>query len=250
MKKIKAYVINLPQSKGRREYMEALLSKYDFLDVQFIDGIDGRKLTQEEVDKLFDAKEAYKRYGRYLERGEIGCVLSHYKCYEEIIRSNEPYAMIFEDDISILKEFVITDAMRQILSSRKPTALMFSGDYWYIKKKKLDECREIATVYDCVGAYAYCINNKAAKLLLNKNPLRACVADHWSFYKRIGINIKAIYPYVIDANIGGFESDIRQSHFGEIKRNMTISNRIPAYWLSGIKKALVKVGHFVPKIRK
>lgn len=250
MEKIKAYVVNLPKSTHRKAYMEDLLSRYPFLDVTFIEAVDGRALTEEEIDAVFDRELAYQRYGRYMERGEIGCVLSHYKCYEEMVRDNVQYAFIFEDDISILKEFVVTDEMLKALSPDRPRSLMFSGDYWYYKMSKIDGERSLASVYDCVGAYAYMLNLPAAKLLLEKNPKRACVADHWSLYKRFGIRIKAVYPYVVDANIGPFESDIRQTHFGEFKKNMPLTECLHAYWLALIKKCLVKTGHFVSKIRK
>lgn len=249
MEKIKAYVVNLPKSTHRKAYMEELLSKFDFLDVTFIEGVDGRALTEEEVDSVFDKNLAYQRYGRYMERGEIGCVLSHYKCYEAMVKDKVPFAFVFEDDISILNEFVVTDEMIKALSPDKPRSLMFSGDYWYYRMRKIDEKRSLASVYDCVGAYAYMLNLKAAQLLLDRNPKRACVADHWSLYKRFGIKIKAVYPYVVDANIGPFESDIRQTHFGEFKKNMPLSERLHAYWLALVKKCLVKTGHFVAKIR-
>ena len=249
MERIKAYVINLPKSTHRKAYMEELLSKFEFLDVTFIEAVDGRSMAEEEIDLVFDKELAYSRYGRYMERGEIGCVLSHYKAYEAMVKDNVPYAFVFEDDISILNEFVVTEKMVKALSPDRPRSLMFSGDYWFCKMSRIDDKRSLASVYDCVGAYAYMLNLPAAKLLLDKNPMRACVADHWSLYKRFGLRIKAVYPYVIDANIGPFESDIRQTHFGEFKKNMPVAERLHAYWLALIKKALVKSGHFVAKIR-
>ncbi|MBU6375921.1 MAG: glycosyltransferase family 25 protein, partial [Bdellovibrionales bacterium] len=35
--------------------------------------------------------------------GELGCVLSHRRCYEEILKSDKPWGLIFEDDVLLEK---------------------------------------------------------------------------------------------------------------------------------------------------
>ena len=62
--------------------MVDILSGCSFLDVDFIDAVDGRVMSQTEIEECFDTEKSYKRYGRRLGKGEIGCALSHRKCYQ------------------------------------------------------------------------------------------------------------------------------------------------------------------------
>lgn len=97
---MKTYVINLKTSENRRIYMENLLSPYkDILDVCFVEAVDGRILTDKQLSSIWNLKGSYKTYGRFLRKGEIGCALSHKKCYREMLKSREDVALILEDDV-------------------------------------------------------------------------------------------------------------------------------------------------------
>lgn len=247
---IHTYVINLKRNVERRAYMEQLLAPYDFMSVEFVDAIYGKAISENDLTLVFDTKKAYKRYGRELNRGEIGCTLSHYKCYKDLLSSKNDYALILEDDITILKDISVLPKVVSVLETNEPIVLFLSGDYWYNKKEKFDESCEIASVYDAVGTYAYFINKVAARLILEKNEKASCAADNWSLYRTQGLKMKAVYPYLIDANIESFESTIAQSYFGEYRNNMPIKMRIISYWNALVKKILLKQGKFVSKIRK
>ena len=43
--KIQTYIINLEKSVLRREYMDNLLSIYSFLDIHYVKGVEGKKLS-------------------------------------------------------------------------------------------------------------------------------------------------------------------------------------------------------------
>ena len=248
---ILTYVINLLRATERKEYMASLLKPYDhLLDVRFIEGVDGKSLSAQQVDEAFDKELSFQRYGRKLNPGEIGCTLSHYKCYKSLLESQEEYALILEDDISILRDLNVLDEFTSVLKSNKPIVLFLSGDYWYMNKGRLNEQYSKACVYDAVGTYAYFINKAACKKILQKIDIPSHVADHWSLYRRMGLSLKAIYPYMVDANIVNFESNIEQNFFGEVRKNMSFKFRMQAYWVSLNKKILLKMGHFVSKIRK
>lgn len=250
MEGILTYVINLKHEVGRREYMENLLSSYDFLSVKFVEAVYGKDLSEQELLDAFDLPLTYKRYGRELNKGEIGCTLSHFRCYNNLIESGRNYALVLEDDITILKDIKFLPSIVSILDTNNPVVLFLSGDYWYENEIKGTATYEILSVYDAVGTYAYFINKAAAKLILKKNKKASCVADHWSLYRTQGLKMKAVYPYLIDANIGSFESTIKQTYFGEHRENMPWRFRIIAYWNAFVKKILLKQGKFVSKIRK
>lgn len=249
MEKIKTYIVNLPQSVDRRTYMEDLMKPYTFLDVNIFNAVYGKTLSEEELSARFDKDLAFKRYGRNLEPGEIGCSLSHFSLYEKLIKSQDNYMLILEDDITILKDISRLPSLIKYIDNDTPTVLFLSGDYWYYHLRKTETDYSIASVYDAVGTYAYFVNKAAAELILEKNPKCANAADNWALFRQQGIVLKAVFPYLIDANIEDFSSEINQSHFGHIRDNMPLEIKIRSYWVALIKKIIVKQGHFVAKIR-
>lgn len=248
---IPAYVINLPQERARKEHICKNLAPYAWLDVQFIDGVDGRLIPEPDYKLYgFDLHASFKRYGRKLNPGEIGCVLSHFKCYRTLLESTEEYALILEDDITILRDIEVIQKLVGHINNETPTILFLSGDYWYKSLKHIGDESYIASVFDAVGAYAYIINRKAAEIILKKNSPITCVSDNWSIYRTQGVKLRAAYPYLIDANIENFESTIQQSYWGEIRSRMGFSHRMNSYYNGLIKRILLAGGHFVSKIRK
>lgn len=242
-------VINLPQETARKQHIQQILKTHESFSASFIDAVYGKDLSDKDIEHNFDIKLSYRRYGRFLNRGEIGCTLSHYKCYKELLQSDSNYALILEDDITILHELSIVNKITQYIDVKEPVILFLSGDYWYYKRKHIDKDYDLAYVYDAVGSYAYLINKSAAQLILKKNAKAACTADNWSLYRDQGVKLKAIYPYLIDANIDTFESTIEQTVFGEIRKNMPLYYQINAYWNAFVKKTLLWRGRFVSKIR-
>lgn len=247
---IYSYTINLSADVARRKYMEGLLAGCSFLENRFIDAIYGKSLRKDEIEKQFDLLESYKRYGRSLSVGEIGCTLSHFKCFRTLLADNKPYVLILEDDITILSDFSIAEQIASALPADEPWVLFLSADYWYTSLRRLNNDISLAKVYDAVGTYAYMINRKGAELLLRKNTRPSCVADNWSLYRQQGLNLYAVNPYMIDANIESFDTTVCQTYFGEIRKNMPLGMRVKSYWLSIVKKILLRRGHFVAKIRK
>lgn len=247
---ISTYIINLDKDFKRREYVLELLQPYEFLSLNLIKAVEGKKLPESELNSKFDEALAYKRYGRDLNKGEIGCTLSHFECYKALLASENQYALIVEDDITILKSLDNLKLLIDYISVEEPVIIFLSGDFWYTREIKLSEDYCLSYVIDAVGSYAYLINKSAAELIMTKNIKASSAADNWSLYKSQGVTLKAIRPYLVDANIEEFESTINQQYFGEYRRNMPLVFKLRAYSLAIIKKVLVKVGHFVPKIRK
>lgn len=250
MKHIPTFIVNLERDTERRKYVLGILKDYDFLSLNLVPAIEGARLSSQEVEERFDTELAFKRYGRYLNRGEIGCTLSHYECYKKLMSSDSRFALIVEDDITILRSLKELEAITTFVDTEIPVILFLSGDFWYTSKKKLVSGNYITNVYDAVGSYAYLINKSAASLILERNTKASCAADNWSLYRSQGVQLKAICPYMIDANIEEFTSTINQSYFGENRQQMPLKYRFRAYWLALIKKILVFCGHFVSKIRR
>lgn len=242
--RIPVFIVNLKTSSARRKHMQSILSIYDNLDVEFVEAVDGHSFSEEQKHEVFDIDACVLRNGRIINSGEIGCSLSHRKCYKKLVDSSLPYVLILEDDISIIGDLnnVINDELNNFMNSKKPRILFLSGDYWYWRKK------HIVQVCWAVGSYAYFINRAAAECILKiGKPFN--VADDWDLYKRKGVGLYAIHPYIIDANISDLPSDIRQEHWGNMKGLMSYKNIIRSTYMGILKRYLLWIGHFESKIR-
>lgn len=246
MNSIKIYIVNLVTSTARKKYMQELLDKYEFLEQDFVEAVDGRIFSPEERAKAFDDQTCFRRYGHDIKGGEVGCTLSHFKCYNKLARSNEKFALILEDDITIIRNLNALDwnKVEEIMSIDEPRIMFLSGDYWYWDKKP------VTRVFSAVGSYAYFINRAAAKRIVDKIPIPSNLADDWDVYKQLGVKLFAVHPYMIDANIADIPSDIEQEIFGHRKKNMALKYLIRAIYNGLIKRYLIYIGHFESKIRK
>lgn len=242
---IKTYIVNLVTSIARKKYMQELLGAYPFLKQEFVEAIDGRVFSQEERLKVFDDKTCYKRYGHDIKGGEVGCTLSHFKCYNKLAESKDKFVLILEDDITIMRDLNSLDwkAVTEFMSVDEPRIMFLSGDYWYLDK------RPFTRVFSAVGSYAYFINKAAARRIVTiKRPSN--LADDWDVYKLLGVKLFAVHPYMIDANIADIPSEIEQEIFGNRKKNMAFKYLLRTIYNGLVKRYIIYKGHFESKIRK
>lgn len=238
---MKTYVINLARSVDRRIYMKNLLNDYPSLDVEFIEAVDGKLMSEDERNKVFDANRFAKTTLKKVRPGEIGCTLSHQKCYKKIIDENISNCLIFEDDI-IIKENIkgILREIENLLLSSKPTVVLLSGWFWYHKKRHLLENHEIAEVDEAYLTHAYALNKEAAYLMKDDRPWY--VADDWKLFKKRGIKIFGLKPHPIDQDWGGgiatVVNDIKIEYIAPKK-----INRLKLY-LRSLRKKILKLRGF------
>lgn len=182
-------VINLDRSPDRWAHAKAQLDRVG-VDAQRVQGVDGKLLTQDQLDHYnVPSNYPYKILcPRPLRAGEIGCFLSHQKCWEMLMRSEEKWALIMEDDI--------------ILSDRAPTYmnnedwipddvdfvnLWIFFDTWtsLCKKQKIilktgDELLwPISPAH--IGAPAYIISRRAAEFALSLSERFPYPVDNFLF---------------------------------------------------------------------
>ncbi len=244
--RLKTYIINLEKSTVRKRYMQSLLAGLSFLDIEFIRAIDGRALSEDERSSRFDYDRSRSLYGRFVNAGEVGCALSHRKVYETLLQSTDSYALVLEDDITLVRDLQTLDlgAIDGIMNDPSPKALMLSGDYWFYRKKG------IVRLYAAVGAYAYVINRAAAQRILSIKP-PCCLADDWLFYKRKGVKLYAVYPYMIDANMNMdlLSSDVKQDNWSIDRSRMAWKEVVIGYVAGFIKIMFKMFHHFEHKVR-
>ena len=92
-------VINMASRDDRLRVVSDKL-KNENLSFQRFDAIDGRRLTL--TPYLFNL---FKHNDFGFRRGVIGCALSHYYLWKELITSDKPYFVIMEDDVTFCKNF-------------------------------------------------------------------------------------------------------------------------------------------------
>ena len=98
------YVINLERSRDRREVMREHLTSLG-LRFEFITAVDGAALNPTQAT-LYSASAAQETIGRELLPGEIGCALSHYDIYRQMVEGGTEVALIIEDDVALSKDLL------------------------------------------------------------------------------------------------------------------------------------------------
>ena len=92
---MKVFVLHYTKLKERREHIEQQLAKYDF-DVEFITDYDKEDLTSEDL-QLFNTE--------LVSPAESSLIRKHIACYERICKYDLDYALIFEDDVTLVPNF-------------------------------------------------------------------------------------------------------------------------------------------------
>jgi GR25 family glycosyltransferase involved in LPS biosynthesis len=167
-----SYVINLPRRADRLQQFKEHYSKSEIASNNLIvvQAIDGSKL--DEIDGyITESTQQILKTGKRKDHSEltpgmIGCYLSHYKTYEEFLKSEKPTALIFEDDSKILPKFGNTfDNLPQ------------DWDLVMIGAQSCMECPDVdgnfRRLHSFYGAGGYLINRQGAlKMIQNKeNPI-------------------------------------------------------------------------------
>jgi len=97
-----AFIVNLVRRTDRKEIMEESFEKAGFTtgEYEFYEAIDGKDLTMtDEVNALFFGNDFGTR------KGFLGCALSHYNLWKQLVASECDYYTIFEDDIILGEGF-------------------------------------------------------------------------------------------------------------------------------------------------
>jgi GR25 family glycosyltransferase involved in LPS biosynthesis len=96
----KIKVINLVRRRDRRENVIQNFKNVDITNYEIIQAVDGKDLTPtSQIVTLFQGNDFGNR------RGVIGCALTHYNLWKQLIESDVDYFLIMEDDFTIIKTF-------------------------------------------------------------------------------------------------------------------------------------------------
>ncbi|KAL1456412.1 hypothetical protein WDU94_001143 [Cyamophila willieti] len=111
---------------------------------------------------------------RPMKKGEIGCFLSHYKIWNDVIDKNYDIVMVLEDDVRFESFF-----RQKLVAILKELRTLPSWDLIYLGRKKLSEKPEILVpgsryLVDASYSYwtlGYLLSSQGARKLTNARPL-------------------------------------------------------------------------------
>ena len=205
------YIISLPGETTRRAYMANQMQRLG-LGYTFTDAIDGRRLNAEEIAHAYDATRAKQtRYGE-LNRGEIGCALSHKKIWQQLVASQDLGWIVLEDDALLAEDApaVLALLSTQVKAGEVAVFVQTNENSFAWKQKSLVPPYRLVYVNQAfVGAVGYYISKKAAENLLAHISYIYFPIDFW--YQTPGfkgiVPVKAIVPPLVknvpfDSTIG------------------------------------------------
>ncbi len=96
------FILNLPEAKKRREFIQQQLEKHN-LKGEFFKASRGDELPQEFLAK-FKVQQGMPLLGREMAHSELGCIFSHYFLLKKIIAEDIPTALVLEDDAIISQD--------------------------------------------------------------------------------------------------------------------------------------------------
>ncbi|KAM9327092.1 inactive glycosyltransferase 25 family member 3 [Gastrophryne carolinensis] len=171
------FLINLQRRPERRERM--LRSLYELeISCRVMDAVDGRALNSSAIKSMginllpgfYDPFS-----GRTLTKGEVGCFLSHYKIWKEIVDRQLDVTLVFEDDVRF--EAFFKRKMIRLLDDVRESGL--DWDLIYIGRKQVttDPEKAVENVRNLVEAeysywtLCYMVSLQGAQKLLDAKPL-------------------------------------------------------------------------------
>jgi glycosyl transferase family 25 len=195
--------INMADSQDRRHHMEEQLASLVHERVEAVNGYELFATISEQ-----DKKRFLKAHGRDLRPGELGCYLSHLKAMQRLLDSDYKYAVILEDDASMLE--TIPD-LASYFSDKKAA----SWDFLRLQSRRQFHKLALSDGF-CLnltrstGATAYAVNRKAAKILLEKLQVIEAPFDH-AFDRPQHFGLRYVHADPLPITVHGFCSTIETS---------------------------------------
>lgn len=232
----KIYLVNL---KRRKERLEKMRKMFDLLGVEYslLEATDGQELEDLPMNlKKYHILDGYEDpiTKRPMKNGEIGCFLSHYRIWQDVVKMNYKKVIVFEDDLRFSHNGLtrIKEILQDLEASGK------SWDLIYLGRKKQSDTEELwiplhrhlSTVEYSYWTLGYMLSFDGAKKLLAPDPLKKMVPvdeyipimfnkhpnNEWSSqYEPRNVNAFTLYPLVVFpqryTNEPGYVSDTEDS---------------------------------------
>lgn len=222
--KIDIFIITLRKPE-RMENIELQIqkiknsSKSNDINIELIDGVVGLDLNVDEMIKNNIIDRRFVKEGENItktKKSEIGCYMSHYKCYEKILNNKDTdYTIVFEDDFNIVCEqfmYIIYDTMNNIEKKPLNFDLLYLGTSSENHGAQIEnQLYEIDNKTSLYGAHAILYKNKNISNIIEKTKVLSCPIDvilEELSYKN-EITSYAVYPNLVKQQHDKFNSTIQ-----------------------------------------
>jgi GR25 family glycosyltransferase involved in LPS biosynthesis len=213
-------VINLKERTDRLNQVTTILNDAGIMFDRF-EAVNGKEIVMtQDLVTLFRHNDFDYR------RGVIGCALSHYRLWQELLKDSVDYYIILEDDVTFCNNF--KDKLMLLTSHVDEYGLIFAGYHMNPTDKKLNskyyeesdllEIQELNTACYLGGTHCYIVSKKAAQKLLDYieiNGIRKGI-DILMTKVQDKIKVYETYPFIAFAdwvNEGnGVNSDIQYDY--------------------------------------
>ncbi|SEG44951.1 glycosyltransferase family 25 protein [Billgrantia desiderata] len=207
-------VISLPGSP-RRARVQAAFDEIG-LPFEFHDAVNGAELNDETLASV-DQAYAENEWGHGLNKGEIGCAISHIQLYERMVEQGLEEAIILEDDaqpVEGFRETLLTLLAR--LPTRAELVFLYHGKAkgWPIKRQLANGHKLVRYRYPSakskrciIGACGYWISQSGAQRLVEMAyPIRMPADYLTGFIQRSRLKAYGVEPNLLTE--AGFPSEI------------------------------------------
>jgi GR25 family glycosyltransferase involved in LPS biosynthesis len=150
----------------------------------------------------------YNENAYWINKGNLGCSLTHLKTYKAIIDRNLDFGLVLEDDTNLsphLPEFL--NSVESSLTENEVILLYYCA--WkksrFKKEKKTSLPGHLFTIPldlgNLTGGNAYIITKAACKTVLEfQTPLQASTDECLTYYEKKAVgNCRCVYPLLADA---------------------------------------------------
>lgn len=197
---MKVFVVNLDRHPDRLASIHEQLGDLN-LPYQRIGAVDGSKLSQSELDTVYDPGLCKRLLGRELARGEIGCAMSHLSVYRQMLGESIEVACILEDDAQLNHALPsILDSLECLGKDQKPIVCLLThvGRYTDWGAMAINSTHRVCKTVHAFCTHGYVINRAAAKALLKHNQKINHPIDFWNeLSSRRVLQVRAVVPYVV-----------------------------------------------------
>lgn len=226
-------VVNLEKSTERHREMERQFAQLGVSEkVEFFPAVNGYALDKDAMPHYNGRKRLFF-FGRHLNQGEIGCLLSHRAIYEKMQRESIPHAIVLEDDAILAPDFA------PVMHALMQHAARWDMVRFLSRPKVYRRTRPIGPLYGDYalgrafgtpgGSYGYILSLKAARRLLHFTEMNCLPVDILFGHQwRTGLNVLNLLPSPVSYDDQN-ESTIEAGRFD--KRHGLTGTKKLALWL-------------------
>ncbi len=205
---LNAYILTIAKANSAR----ALHAKNEWqasgLSYQFVKGVRAKDINLMSHYSSFQNRLHYKRP---MTMSEIATYIGHKRLWQAMLNSDATYALMLEDDASIIDTARFPCALIDIMASTQSglwdiLKLFNYSSKKIIAKQYFGDTKLICTKYPAYGAVAYIISKDAAKKLLARSsiyrPIDEDLARPWEFKLKVWSTAENLIDERADA-LGG-----------------------------------------------